>query len=128
MYFSLALGFLQVALMIAFKDCLFAVFTDSDEVKEVLNQAWPVVLAFMFLSYPSWCASAGLRAAGKQKLAAIVTWASYAVIGLLVAYICTVKAEMGLAGTWMGPTVTLMINICAYLLIWTRIDWPQLID
>ena len=94
----------------------------------MLNQAWPVALMFMFLNYPNWCASAGLRAAGKQKLAAIVTWASYGVIGLLVSYFCTVKAEMGLAGTWMGPTVAVIVNICAYLFIWTRIDWPQLID
>ena len=114
--------------MIALKDSLFAVFTDSEEVKVSLNQAWPVFLAFSFLNCPNWCASAGLRATGKQKLAAIVTWASYGVIGLLVSFICTVKTEMGLAGTWMGPTVAAFVNICAYLFIWTRIDWPQLID
>ena len=127
-YLSLALGCVQVAIMIALKDHLFTVFTDSEEVKDLLNQAWPVALAFSFLNYTNWAASAGMRATGKQKFAAIVTWVSFGVSGLFISYICTVKAEMGLAGTWMGPTVTLMINICAYLLIWTRIDWPQLID
>ena len=36
-YFSLALGCVQVALMIALKDSIFAVFTDSEEVKDLLN-------------------------------------------------------------------------------------------
>ena len=119
---------MQVAILVALKDSLFAVFTDSEEVKDLLNQAWPVALAFSFLNYPNLCGSAGLRAAGKQKLAAIVTWVSYGVIGILVSYICIDKAEMSLAGIWMGPTVAVVFNIGAYFFIWTRIDWPQLID
>ena len=119
---------MQVAILVALKDSLFAAFTDSEEVKDLLNQAWPVALTFTFLNNPNWCGSAGLRAAGKQKLAAIVTWVSYIVIGLLISYICSVKADMGLAGIWMGPSVAAIVNIGAYFFIWNRIDWPQLIN
>ena len=61
-------------------------------------------------------------------MAAIVTWVSYAGIGLLVSYLSTFKLNMGLKGTWVGPSVAVAINFCVFMLIFVNIDWAELMN
>ena len=51
-YFSVALGLIQIGILIGLKKPIIELYTDSEEVKELLEDTWPVLLTFNFLIFP----------------------------------------------------------------------------
>jgi hypothetical protein len=38
------------------------------------------------------------------------------------------KADWGIAGIWMGPAIACVYNTVCYIVIFSRINWPDLIE
>mmetsp|Transcript_33491 Transcript_33491/g.41339 ORF Transcript_33491/g.41339 Transcript_33491/m.41339 type:complete len:115 (+) Transcript_33491:745-1089(+) len=112
-----------VLILFGAKDLIFNLYTSSDEMKAELERVWPVILIYAFFDVLQTIASGGIRAAGKQSRAALVTWLGYAVFSVLASWLCAFKFEMGLLGLWIGPTVAVTFLFFAYLVIWMCIDW-----
>ena len=93
---SILLGLIFVGILWASKSLIFSFYTSSEEVRAELEEVWPVILAYAFFDCPQYVASGGLRAAGKQGLAALVTWIAYAVIALFTMWLLTSKTDLGL--------------------------------
>ena len=93
---SILLGFVQVGILWASKSMIFRFYTSSEQVRAELEEVWPVILAYAFLDCPQYVASGGIRAAGKQGIAALITWIAYAGIALLTNRLLSSKTDLGL--------------------------------
>ena len=125
---SFGLSALMFGVLIGLKHYLIAMYTDKEEIVEELEKVWPVMAIYAFINVFEYMASGGIRAAGKQGLAALVTWISYGVFAVSISWLSVFKLELGLTGIWIGPTCALPINLVAYLVIWARMDWPKIFD
>ena len=93
---SLFLGCAFVGILWASKSLIFSFYTSSEEIRAELDSVWPVILVYAFFDVPQYVASGGLRAAGKQGLAALVTWIAYAGIAFLTSWLITRNTDLGL--------------------------------
>ena len=91
-----------------------------------LEKVWPLLGIYAILDCLQYTAAGGIRAAGKQGLAAISTWITYGVLALLISWVAAFKMDLGLSGIWIGPMFALLLNFGAYVIIWVRIDWETL--
>ena len=93
-----------------------------------MERVWPLLAIYAVFDCFQYIASGGIRAAGKQGLAALVTWLSYCLVAVLASWLSAFKFEKGLMGVWIGPTLALALNSLLYVLIWLQLDWESLIS
>jgi multidrug resistance protein, MATE family len=68
-------------------------------------------------------AASVLRASGKQKLGAVITFIAYWCLAIPTTYVMAYKLGYGNGGIWVGPTIACAFNTLAYLVIFKRINW-----
>lgn len=123
MYFSLVMGAILVLVLFTAKMPIFHFYTRQEatigqfisfriQSIEQLDEAWPWILIFAFFDCTMFAGQGGLRAAGKQGLAAFVTWATL-IISLVIIYVMTIRLEKGIAGIWAGPASVMAITTIA---------------
>ena len=103
-------------------------YSDDEDIVAELTKVWPVVSIYAFLDSLSYISGSGIRASGKQGLAAILTWITYCVIGINISWILAFRVDIGITGMWIGNTCTLFIMTISYLIIWKCIDLDRLIQ
>lgn len=68
-----------------------------------------------------------MRASGQQKIGAIVTFLAYWVIGIPVTCVCVFYYGLSNFGIWVGPTLACAFNTLAYLWIFNKMNWVELV-
>jgi Na+-driven multidrug efflux pump len=68
-----------------------------------------------------------MRASGQQKTGAVVTFLAYWTLGIPLTMFLVFYNDMGIFGIWVGPTLACAFNTVAYILIFKRMDWHELI-
>jgi len=68
-----------------------------------------------------------MRASGKQKTGALVTGVAYWILGIPTALLMVFQFDLGTKGIWLGPTFACAFNTVAYLWIFNKINWSDLI-
>ena len=86
-----------------------------------------MICLYAFFDGLQYLASGAIRATGQQGVAALFTWFSYALVALTLSCVLTIKTDLGLLGTWIGPVIALVLNFCAYIFIWNRLDFDKII-
>ena len=90
-----------------------------------MRQAWNIFLCFVFVDTMQGVGSSAIRAAGKQKVGALVTSIGYWAIGipLTCGLVFSEGIAMGIRGIWVGPTASCLVITVAYQIIFSQIDW-----
>ena len=107
---------------------MIAVFTNDAEISQVIRQAWIIFNVFVVFDTTQGVAASAIRASGLQKLGAIITGLAYFAIGIPVTCLLVFKADLGIVGIWVGPTLACALNTLAYLILFAKMDWPKLIQ
>ena len=128
MYYSIALGLMLFVFLFGLQNQLIAMYTDDEDIVAQLTKVWPIVSTYAFLDCLNYIAGSGLRASGKQGLAAILTWLNYCGFGIGVSWILAFKTELGISGIWIGHTSVLFIMTIGYLIIWNCLDLNKIIE
>jgi Na+-driven multidrug efflux pump len=68
-----------------------------------------------------------MRATGKQKTAAMITFIAYWVIGIPISCMLVYAYGKGLRGLWTGPTFATAFNTGCYLYIFQSLDLHDLV-
>ena len=103
-------------------------FTTLPEISAQMHKCWPIFLVFVLFDTTQGNGMAAIRASGKQKWGAIVTSSSYWGLGIPIVCLLVFKADWGIAGIWLGPTIASVYNTAAYIVIFNCINWPELIE
>jgi multidrug resistance protein, MATE family len=127
MLFALVVAFMQNIFLFALRDQIISIFTQDEEISETMSSAWIIFNCFVIFDTTQGIAGSAIRASGLQKFGAIITGIAYFALGIPATLLCVFKADLGIAGIWIGPTISTAFNTCAYLLLFRRIDWAVLI-
>ena len=127
MYLAFFVGLAQVAVMAPLQEEIASGFTDQADVIATIGQAWWIFMFFIIFDTTQGIAMSAIRASGKQKIGAIVTFISYWIVGIPITTSSVFKADQGIAGIWYGPTVAVFINTLVYVAIFYKMDWDMLI-
>ena len=93
-----------------------------------LERVWPVITVYALFDVLQYVTSGGIRAAGKQGHAAVLTWVSYCGITFPLAWAAAFPLDLGLTGIWIGLTSAILLNFLGYVVIWSCMDWKSLIE
>jgi multidrug resistance protein, MATE family len=128
LYMALLIAFVTEIILIGFRDQIIYCFTDSQEVIETIQYVWPAFCTFAFFDIMAAIASSAIWAAGLMQLGAIVAAISYWPVGILISSLMAFKADLGLAGLWLGPTFSCLCILVSFIITVSCIDWNKLID
>lgn len=92
-----------------------------------IKSAWFIFYWFVIFDTTQGVAASAIRASGKQKWGAILTGVSYWVFGIPITCLLVFTYDLGTFGIWVGPTFAVALNTVAYLVIFGRINWTDLI-
>lgn len=124
LYLSFGISIITMLVLILGKNAIFNLFTTEQNIKDQMQTAWPIFMVFVITDTLQGVASSSIRATGKQKWGAIVTTIAYWILGIPLAAILAFKCDTGLLGIWVGPTVATGFNFTAYMIIFSRFNWP----
>lgn len=79
---SFALGLAQVILLWALMEPIIHMFTSVEGVQDQIRAAWWVFMIFVIFDTTQGICSSAIRASGKQKQGAIVTFLAYFILGI----------------------------------------------
>ena len=68
-----------------------------------------------------------MRASGQQRTGAIITGVAYWIFGIPITLVMVFQFDLGTMGIWLGPTFACAFNTVAYLWIFNKINWTDLI-
>ena len=102
-------------------------FTDIDSVAQQIRAAWFIFNIFVIFDTTQGIASTVLKASGKQKYGAILTFFAYFVLGIPVSIYLVFYNDKGIFGIWVGPSIACAFNTFCYLIIYKCINWNNLI-
>ena len=109
------------------KTPLIDVFTRDPDVDGEAFKGWPYFILFTIFDALAMVSAAGIRASGKQKLGAIVTFFAYFAVGIPLSIILVFSYNLGIIGVWCGPLLAVFLNAVIYIAIFKQTDWPTLI-
>lgn len=123
LYVNLVLCILFAMITALARDQIAAIFTNNELVREMVSQVL-ILLSFFFIvdgmqSY----LQAPIRAMGLQKVAYILTLASYYIIGLPLACLFSLKFGWGVIGLEAGFGIAVFLLLIYYGVLLCRTDW-----
>ena len=128
MYFAVALGLVQVALLYGGRELVLHTFTSEENVLEEMRKCWLIFMVFVIFDTIQGIAAAAISAAQQQTAGAFVTASAYWVIGIpLTLYLVFVK-DGGIYGIWIGPTCAVLFLSITYFTMYLRMDWQAIIS
>ncbi|KAF5349339.1 hypothetical protein D9758_011758 [Tetrapyrgos nigripes] len=125
---GLGLSAIFSAMFVIFRNKWSYIFNDDPAVAKVVSQILPLVALFQVFDGNSAITAGILRARGKQILGALLNLSAYYVIGIPFGIWLAFRFDLGLAGLWIGLTVSLIY--CSFfgtILCW-RTDWEREVE
>jgi len=112
-------------MFMVFRNSWGYLFNNDPEVVKLVASILPLVALFQVFDGLGATTGGILRARGKQFTGAMLNLSGYYLIGIPFGLWLTFKHDMGLAGLWIGLTVSLVYvaTIGAYLCLVT--DWDR---
>lgn len=79
-----------------------------------MHLCWNVFLVFVFFDTTQGIGSSAIRAAGKQRVGALITGAAYFAIGIPITCMLIFWGTLGIKGIWVGPLLACVFITAAY--------------
>ncbi|XP_075389056.1 multidrug and toxin extrusion protein 2 [Tenrec ecaudatus] len=116
---SLVVGILLSIL----KNELGHIFTNDEEVINLVNQLLPIYIIFQVFEAICCVYGGVLRGTGKQSFGAIVNFIMYYVIGLPLGVILIFVVRMRIMGLWLGMLACVLLAAVAFVTYTAQINW-----
>ncbi|XP_045146745.1 multidrug and toxin extrusion protein 2 isoform X2 [Echinops telfairi] len=116
---SLVMGILLSIL----KNKLGHIFTNDEEVINLVNQLLPIYIIFHVFEAICCVYGGVLRGTGKQTFGAIVNLIMYYVIGLPLGVILIFVVRMRIMGLWLGMLACVLLAAVAFVTYTAQINW-----
>ncbi|KAI0700194.1 MATE efflux family protein [Cytidiella melzeri] len=120
---SMLMALVIAAMFMVFRNSWAYLFNDDQAVVTMVASILPVVALFQVFDGVSAVTAGILRAQGKQFTGALLNLSAYYVIGIPFGIWLAFSREYGLAGLWIGLTISLVYAAGVGVWICLRTDW-----
>lgn len=120
---SLGWSLASFFLIIILKEPIMSLYTNEEEVKEVMRSAWFALSIFVFFDCMQGVINGivtGLNIMSKVKF---VTMFTYWGLGIPLSLYLMFKADLGIEGLWFGPALAVCLNYLFYEYNICIVDW-----
>lgn len=125
---ALIASFIQNILLFTFRDAVISIFTNREEIADLIRGAWVIFNMFVITDCCQGIASKVLTASGRQKYGALFTFVAYFTLGMPLSYLMSFYYDKGITGLWYGPTLACGFNTVVYFSLFKIIDWTSVIQ
>ncbi|KAH9925380.1 MATE efflux family protein [Epithele typhae] len=125
---SVVVGATVMTVLIATKDVFGYLYSDDDEVVNLVSQVMPLVASFQIADGLAGSCGGVLRGQGRQHLGALFNLVAYYVLALPLGITLAFhpRTHLGLQGLWIGQVVALFIvGLSEYGVVWMGTDWQK---
>ncbi|XP_017225513.2 protein DETOXIFICATION 30 [Daucus carota subsp. sativus] len=122
---SFVIGLFFSLVLIIFQDQYPSLFTDSEEIKKVVNGLTPLLAACLVVNNIQPALSGVAIGAGWQAVVAYVNIVCYYVCGIPIGLLVGYKLNMGVTGIWMGMLCGTAIQTLVLLWMAYKTNWNK---
>lgn len=122
------LGTLNIIIIAAPRHFIPTLFTNDQEVIELVANTLPVVAAFQLLDALAAMCNGILRGIGRQDIGGYVGLFSYYIIGLPVSFALGFGLKWGLIGLWTGPALALGVVTALEAWFIYKTSWQNAVE
>ncbi|KAJ9634984.1 hypothetical protein H2204_005939 [Knufia peltigerae] len=126
--FTLICSSTNGTLMFAFRAFWPTIFSDDQDVIELVETALPLVAVMQVFDGLVACCNGVLRAIGRPSVGGWVNLSSYYIVALPLSLWSSFVLHWGLRGLWVGVTVALLIVTMAELVFLSLTDWKKSVE
>jgi len=127
MLVSVMVAIAQNIFLVVFENIIIDLFTNIDAIAVHVHSAWTIFNVFVFVDTTQGIAASAVKASSKQQIGAVITFLAYWAIGIPVTCLMVFRFDQGTYGIWIGPTLACFFNTIAYLVMFKRANWDELI-
>lgn len=125
---STIVGILNVIILLAFRNFIPHLFTNEQDVINIVAKTFPIVAAFQMFDATSACCNGILRGLGRQEVGGYVQLFCYYVVAMPVSFSTAFGLDWRLKGLWTGIALALgLVTIIESLYI-QKIDWERSVE
>jgi len=118
MLLNIILTIVVLALIIVFNESISKLFTNEEEIVEIVGQALWIIIIYIFFDTIHGVQSGIIKGLGKQSYSSVFLLICYYCFGMPLALIFAFKIQMGVSGLWLGFSIASMIlDIGFYFII-----------
>jgi len=122
-------GTIVMLSLLATKDIFGYLFTDDEEVVQLVSKVMPLVASFQVADGLAGSCGGVLRGQGRHHIGASFNMVAYYVLALPLGITLAFRAGYGLQGLWLGQVVALFIvGSCEYGVVWLGTDWEHEVE
>jgi MATE family multidrug resistance protein len=125
---SIFCSFINIALILGFKQSLARLFTQDPEIIEYSASLLPYVAGFQIFEGFSTIGGFLLRGQGRHNIGAIVNAMSYYLISIPLGFFLAFKMNIGLSGFYIGMTAALITTSFSLIYSITTADYDSIIQ
>ena len=119
--------FFLIMILIPFKYYFSLAFTEELNVVDLVSDILPVFTVWIFIDHIQ-CVECGIiRAMGFQMYSSVISFVSYWILNIPIAYLLAIPMGYRLTGIWLGVQVGSLFACISYLLILIFTDWNKLV-
>ena len=112
--------------MYIFRRELAYLFTEDDELAEMVVYALPIALLMTIGDYMQGVLSGAIKATGLQHYATVFCLISYWIVSMPITYVLAFVLDYGLRGIWGGIPVASALVGSSFLIMLYSTDYPKL--
>eukprot|EP00347_Sterkiella_histriomuscorum_P003491 403364095 len=124
---SVGWGSLSVIVMVVFDDYLIMLFTESEEVRALVHQAFVLIGLYIIFDCTQCIGSGIIAGVGRQGKGSVFTIIGFWLIGIPVCLVQVFYYKAGIEALWFGPLLSHMFNTTAYYVMVLKVDWNQIL-
>ncbi|KAK0645114.1 putative transporter C4B3.13 [Lasiodiplodia hormozganensis] len=125
---EVGIGILNVVLLSSLRNYIPQLFTNDEDVIEVVASILPLCAAFQLFDALAACCGGILRGIGRQEVGGYVNLISYYLIGLPISFGTGFGLGWGLYGLWAGPALALGIVAFVEWVFIYKTSWEAAVE
>lgn len=128
MFITFMWSFIQMALIVLFKDGIIRFYSDKQGIYDAISPAWRIIAFFVFFDCMQGVSNGNISGLGLLKQVKWVSTFSYWIVGLPLSAFLMFERDMKLEGLWYGPTIAVFMNYFWYEIQIYSVNWQDICD
>ena len=128
MTFAIFVGIFNVILLSSLRDFIPKLFTDDQDVIDIVAEILPLCAAFQLFDALAACCNGILRGLGRQEVGGWVQLFCYYVVAMPISMGTAFGLGWGLIGLWTGVAIALGLVAAVEGVFLSRINWEKSVE